>query len=425
MIQNSIIDEKKDKLNKALFLAFSYYAAVLLLPIVQQVITVYVQITAVSFCLILVFCSRALQEKMFSFIFPFLLFVLLESIYGIIYGDGSTYNFIKSIYDVITVVLPAIVCYFLLISNNTKTIKYIVYVVLIFLFITSITSIRGLQMYPMASKMMAVNSEKDDVNLVYFNMKNIGGFLIAYMCPLVLPMLFASFKQKKIRLSLLVIITIPIIVYVIMTQYAIALLILFLSVFSFLLPKGFSNKKFMSLTITAIIFILVFRPIIGDIFYYISAHSESSMISSRFKAMADVFMGIGNDSDVLVERQIVYSFSIESFMKYPLLGSFVYGSGGAGGHSFILDVLANFGIMGGAVLFLLYRQITTKLYLPFKNNEYYGYMLWTFMETIILSILNPKPHFFIIALVVPLIAYLLQNKKYTLEGKKAVLLESD
>ena len=75
-----------------------------------------------------------------------------------------------------------------------------------------------------------------------------------------------------------------------------------------------------------------------------------------------------------------------SFLTFgPFFGKLLGNPTTSGGHSFILDSLADYGIIGGTALFFCYRNIFRHFCGVFKDKEGYGFVLWAFVQTIILS----------------------------------------
>jgi hypothetical protein len=97
------------------------------------------------------------------------------------------------------------------------------------------------------------------------------------------------------------------------------------------------------------------------------------------------------------------------------LGGVFHGSNNIGGHSFILDIITSFGLLGITSLFLAYRQIFSWFYKPFQRESYFGYMLWALLISIILAILNTVPNILAVGFILPMAAYLIQQKQKNLE----------
>lgn len=104
-------------------------------------------------------------------------------------------------------------------------------------------------------------------------------------------------------------------------------------------------------------------------------------------------------------RIFLYERSIRTFFDNPLFGTMLKGGGGVGGHSFILDTIGVYGIFGIALLFFMYRKIYRLFFEPFKNEDGYGYVLWLFLQSILLSCINTGLWLPVLTLFTPVILY--------------------
>jgi hypothetical protein len=98
----------------------------------------------------------------------------------------------------------------------------------------------------------------------------------------------------------------------------------------------------------------------------------------------------------------LYRLSFTTFLQHPLFGTFLSGGGGVGGHSYILDILGRYGLLGATLLYFMYRKIYYYFVAPFKDKPGYGFVLWTFLQAILLSVLNPGMWLNVLTLIVPI-----------------------
>ena len=59
-----------------------------------------------------------------------------------------------------------------------------------------------------------------------------------------------------------------------------------------------------------------------------------------------------------------------------------------GGHSFIFDTMAQYGMFGIIFLIAMYRIIYKYLFRPYKNCEGFGFVFWTFLQILMFSAVN-------------------------------------
>ncbi|MBO4433508.1 MAG: hypothetical protein J5852_08255 [Clostridia bacterium] len=133
---------------------------------------------------------------------------------------------------------------------------------------------------------------------------------------------------------------------------------------------------------------------------------SSDSVSGRLTALAGGVEGLENFEDNRLE---LYTMSLSAFFKSPLFGQLFSTTSYAGGHSFILDSLASYGILGGTTLFFIYRSIYKFFFKPFYNEAGFGFVLWSFVQAIILSFVNTGMWINVLALFIPIILYLFYN----------------
>lgn len=402
-------------------IALIYYVAILLLPAMSFYVSVNFNLVVIIFIVYTIFFNC--KSTAFKIILPFTLILVLQFVWFLIHTSSST-PVILSLYNTIGFILPTLISFYLLSNNYRKTIKLIIITSVVFLFITSITSIIGLKQFPTASRELATGDGNSEVISLY-NSLNIGGFGFVYMFPVVLPIFFPLFNSKKLHVIFLLILIALFGLFVMKSEYTIASITFVLSVLSFFFNRKYSLKRYLLLVSLAVVFVLFLKPLFADIFYSISNGLEDNiMLKERLTSLGDGLLGIDkNERSTLNDRREVYEMSIDTINKFPILGGLMSDSSTTtGGHSFILDLMALFGIVGWLALFMLYRQMLKILYLPFKKKSYYGYMFWSFLMSIILSLINTSPNIFAIGLFVPIVAFYLQNDSYKFANNTAELL---
>ncbi len=387
-----------------------YYLADMLLPVSQYYSSVYINIFAV---LVIVYTILKNIEfnKITLFVKPIILIMVLITINTII-REGSSKGTIIAFYSTILIFLPSILSFYLITTNEIKTIKFLIAIILAFVFITSITSIYGLIEYPLAARDMATGMKDDPVLQIYYKM-NIAGFSIIYMIPILIPMIYVLFSQKPLKYYQLIILTIPMLYFVYKSQYTIAIIITVFIIVGSIFARKYTFSKFLFGSIFAVILFFILQPMIAGLFHQISA-TQSYDVGIRLNALGDKIMDGSTTSETIELRQNAYINSIETFFSSPILGNTLTNTGTIGGHSFILDMIAGYGIIGIIAIYLMYRQIYRYLYKVHRSYKYFGYMMVSFIFSTILSIFNTSPNLFAICLFVPLVAFviLFNNKNH-------------
>ena len=397
---------------------YLFYCAYTIMPVFSFLFTVYIQIAIVLFILFHIFSGRN-TRSLIRFSLPFSLIFIFELITNIKVANDVA-DFIGVLYDSLLFVLPIFLIYYLLINNYRNAILKFITISSVLFIITIITSIYGLLSDVNAARIMSAGNVAESV-IMNYNKQNIGGFAIAYMIPVVLPMLFAYYSKKKISLFVFVPVLGSLTYYIYLAQFSIALILFVLSFTSIFIAYKYSSKRFMLIILTIFLISSQIKPILTEVLYFAAEYNESQAVSVRLKSMGDITSGVGTKALEYTERIDRYSKSIDAFKSSPIIGVF-YTSKKPGGHSFLLDYLALFGILGIIGLVIFYRQVYNFLYRPFKNESYYGYMIWSLFSSLILGFLNPTASIFIICFIVPLMAYSLQDKKYVIKRRKGLLV---
>jgi hypothetical protein len=400
-------------------IAYLYYLALFLTPIIQAYISVYVQVFLVTFCLIDILIKLSTGRFVF-FSYPIFLYLLLQLISGLLSESTGAYQFILNNYSLVVLYFHVFFAYFILVTNNKKAINLIIVTSLVLVTITCVTSIIGLQKVPMAARLIATPSTSQ-ADLLSFRRLNIGGFRFVYTCVLLVPLIIASYKNRKLKLWTFILLIVPISYYVLKTQYALALITLLLGFTSFFLPRRLNIKKTAMFFIGIAITFFLIRPLVAQALYFMANNVNSYMLQVKISSAADLIAAKDNNTASLMARQMAYEESINLFLDNPITGTF-FDSEKIGGHSFVFDTLARFGVFGLLLLILIYGNIYRYFFLPFRDTPYFGYMIMTFALNLFLSFLNPIENIFIIGLFAPFFVYRLLDAEYVIVDGKGKLI---
>lgn len=273
--------------------------------------------------------------------------------------------------------------------------------------ITIITTIVGLQQYPDAARWLATASSSDESKLILYEWKNIGGYDFVYSVVLLYPLLIFAYKRKKIGLVLSGCISAGIFIMLIFAEYTTALLLFLITTVLFFVKRKLSGKEVGVLIVVAFLLCIVFSKYVSEFLLWLGDTLNNDVFTPRLYALAGGQEGLQAAED---NRLLLYTSSINTFMSNPLLGTFMTGGYGTGGHSFILDTLAQFGLMGAAVLYFMYNRLYVIFYKPLKEEEGYGYILWAFVQAILLSTINTGMWLNVLALYIPILVYVMYGK---------------
>jgi hypothetical protein len=384
-----------------------YYLGNLLLPIFDFVFPVYFDVANL---LMLVILTLRVKKVLIKFVIPIIPILFIQLIQAFLINDGFK-DISLNLYNNIVSIFPLILSYYLISSNDVVLIRRIVNFIIVAVFITAITSINGLIAEPDAIKFMAGNISSS-IDIRSYNIRNIGGFSFLYIVPIIIPMIFALYHNKILGSLKCFLIAGCLFYFIFISQFTIALLGGIISLSSFFLARDFSYRKNLIFIIFLLLITVFFRSFIGHIAYdFANMSIIDKEVAVRVNAIGDVILGLESTDDEYLLRQLAYDKSIGEFTKSILFGGFIDGVIKIGGHSFFLDTIAGFGLIGLLILIFTYAYFYKVFYMGFRKFNFFGYMNWAYFISIFFSALNPVSNFLAIGLIIPLVAYYIQYKK--------------
>ena len=337
----------------------------------------YMGIVVVTVVFTFVACGLKNIREYVTLLVPFVLFELLQ----MLVADKS--NLLLLGYRVLLFMLPVCLGYFLI--RYSDNLKLYAWCVIIVYSITLVTTIIGCINNPNAARILATTATSQDATAVKFNWQNIGGFSFVYSCTLLYPLVILALKQKRIHFIVAVILAIGIFALSVNTEYTISLMLVLITSMLFFLPNNLSAKKLFLLGILALLFTVVFSGVVAALLSEVAKIIGNNTMGEKMVLIFGGEEAINSFDDKRIDR---YLSSLTEFAKNPLFGNFLT-SGKYGGHSFILDTLAEFGLLGGVLMFFMYRGIYRCFYKPYTEKIGSGYVVWLFIIPIFLSLINP------------------------------------
>ena len=197
-----------------------------------------------------------------------------------------------------------------------------------------------------------------------------------------------GFKQKKIPLFFVILFAVAEFVLAVNTEYTISLMLILFSSLMFLLPRDLTPKQFIIISVVGLVVVITFSSLVAVLMDHIGNLIGNKIMAEK---MSSVFSGREAMEAMEDRRMVRYMTSVETFLKNPLFGCFTDGNfkSKIGGHSFILDNLAKYGVIGITLMFFMYKQIFKMFYKPLANIMGFGFVTWLFVQPIVLSALNP------------------------------------
>lgn len=375
----------------------------IIMPIISRIISTYFTTYAYMLIVILIMTgivftngATSLNRYCGGVLFPFIIFNLLtfftrsESL--VLWG-----------YSILLNLLPIVLGYFV-VRNTKADISYYRNTIVTAFAVTIITTCIGVIRYPFAARVLATIESANDADAVLYSWQNIGGYEFVYMVVLLYPLLILAYKRKKIGLIPTVVSASTVYLLTILSEYTTALLLLLITSLLFLGRRELTSNNIIVFLIFSIVCMFLLKDIVPDLLQWIGSLTGSETMLERLNSLAGGKTGLEQSES---NRIFLYERSIRTFFSNPLFGTMFRGGGGVGGHSFILDTLGVYGISGMFLLFFMYRKIYRLFFLPFRNQPGYGYVLWFFLQTILLSSINTGMWIPVLTLFAPVILYMI------------------
>lgn len=347
---------------------------------------------------------KSLLKLVPIFIIP-LLDVFISSTNALSFFQGIS-GFLQSL------ILPILAIY-IYEWNDLKMAKLIFLTFIGVNIITCFTTYNGCLMYPNASRDLATDSITSSPFYYLYLAANIGGINFIYNTVLISGLVIYTIKNFRyidrgyILLPLCIIYLGLIFITLLAAEYTFSVLLFVSYVFLFYVRGVFSIKKFFVLGTFVILSFFVFKPLVSSSLKSVSEIVRSENIANRVYDLHLKLEGKHTqDSSDFDARKDRYVKSFEQFKNTPI-GCWSFK--GMGGHSFILDSLAKYGILGLILVILAYVYIYRYYLSPYKDFYIFGYGFYIFFLFIIMSVLNP--HFFtnVIMFVFPLYVFIYQG----------------
>lgn len=387
-----IINKKKLPMNIVIFIIVLYS----IMPWVSRVISLY--LTTYFYLVILTFAAvyiafvngKASLYRNIYLLIPFL-------VWRVLILFSTTTGVVLWLYQSLIELIPVMLGQYIL-NYRKKENKFYVFVIIAAFSLTIITTISGLMIYPEASRWLATADSAQESKLIIYNMLNIGGYNFIYSVVLLYPILILAFKRKRIGLIPTVVSALVMLVLIIASGYTTALLLFGVSSFLLLFDKNINGKQILIFLIAIGIIAIVANHYLSEIFSWLARNVDNSNISYRLQLLADGKDALLNSED---NRLQLYGDSLRIFLQNPFFGLLLGQGGEIGGHSFILDYLANYGLFGMVFLIYMYRTIYLLFFKPYQEYMGYGFVVWSFIQTIAFSCVNTGMWLYVLTLYIP------------------------
>ena len=377
---------------------------------------------AVLVSVLFIFLFLFTPKKLFKLLFPIIIVNIVDLVYSIIDSHSNLINSLIEVSEILQILIYPYAFYYIIRTRNRPLLYYFFILLLLTIITTIITTNIGCYKYPGIIRSV-VGFGKESPQYFISLINNIGGFDFIYSLVLYTPIFIFFFKYKnKLRYSMMIgvlsFLTVLVIGQTLLyAEFSLAIVFYILSLILFFMPRILMFKKFLLIISFAVVSFFIMRPVIVEGLINISEKIESSAVSGRIYDLSISLQGeeVDDKSDIN-SRMERYQKSIDGFIQNPLGIWDHYDS--AGGHSFILDTIAEYGVLGVFLLAIMFFSIFRNFVLPYKNKTFYGYILFPFGVSVLLALLNPHVYFDFFTFFTPLCFYVYTKQRdYKLQKK--------
>ena len=327
------------------------------------------------------------------------------------------YNISENIYRLMQMFFWALMCEYICRNDSIKFSKYIYVIVITSIIITCITTYQGHLLITNISRFLTARSDDLQFRLMCA-MLNIGGFDFVYNLVLLLP--FVIFNVKYIHSSILgkviaALLACLMFMTIYISSFSMAIIFSSLSLFIFILPSKLNVKKSVGIIFVTAIVIISLIDIFPKIFAELSEFVESEDVSMRMEELSDITSGRETSGDGQ-DRMNNYSISYENFIN-----NFLTGSGNkSGGHSFVLDTMALYGIWGLILIVIQFAALFRITIFPHLKSEYSTIFIFVYILHFFVCLSNPHFFYNVFILFMPLYIRFHERTKSVILGRKTI-----
>lgn len=365
---------------------------------------------------LLVSINLARFQNIVRFIIPIFCLYFLDIIFIQPHDINSLEGIMRLFSGMMQILIYPLLASYAINKGNVKLAMWLLVLFLSVEFTTYITSIMAESAIPGIIRMNP--GQLRDNDQMMYTMKtsmNVGNFDTVYGCATLVPIGILLIKWRselfanKLYQLLTVMATAMMIYFVYVSQFTTALVGTFIMSLTIVCPKHLSLSYFKKTIWISLVVVILTWSILPPVLHIIADSVDSEIMAERFEGIAITLEG-GNDSGSLdVElRQAAYEKPLQAISSTLMVGT--WSDDGNGGHSYLLDTVGKYGIIGVILLLVYYKSILKLFYTPYKNEPWVYYYLYGLLGVTFFYAFNPSELFQQVLFCYPLSAFLINNK---------------
>lgn len=409
---NSAFCLKNTFFSNIILLIILLRCAIVLMPVLTTLTSQIINISSLLFlfCVLFVNGQRLTSREWINCIIVCAVSIL-ETISTLFSNSGT---FVVTLYGFIQTIIWPLFGFYVVSNFSIKQQSVIAGSVILMIAITMITTYIGCLQYPSITRNLATPSSVETGLQEIASIQNIGGFSFVYTVSLMSPLVIFSLKKSNMfRKIICIVLLLLLFKFILATGYTTAFFVVIASLFLLRMPDDNQRWFFFKLIVFAFFIVILFKFLLSDILLNFSQVVGNDEISIRLNEVAKLLSGedLGTADDT-VSRIELWEKSLTGFFQ-----NIIFGTKSIGGHSYIFDNMALYGILGLISLILSFKG-TRFCLIKSNSNAYsaiYGYRIFIYEINLFLCLFNTVNFIFITTFFYPVLFNVYQSRVNEME----------
>ncbi len=260
-------------------------------------------------------------------------------------------------------------CYILK-SGNKNFCRAIIITFLIIILMDAITTLQAVQIDDQALREASMGKDgMVDEEIVMLGVANVNHIFSYITCIPIMFILIINQKSTVLKLIMIAIL-LTLIVAVVNAGFTMAMTIMAIAMF-LLLSNSISKKPAVKLMFVIVVLFLVLIIDWAQVILFVGSKITNPSVKQRLSDLYNL-LEFGSQGDALSSRTSGYIKGLEGFLQSPIIGNIILDSKKTSGHSTIIDIMSNWGLIGITVyLGYLINMFKASVSYVLKKDTFY------------------------------------------------------
>ena len=288
--------------------------------------------------------------------------------------------------------------------NSWNELEILIPFVLILLVIFNLKTLSIIHFNPNAARDLVRNDE----STYSYLRQGAGGYGLLYPQVCIFPMMIAwlmrAIRKNRLFFAAGVAWLISYVLFILDSGYTIAVVATVVSLIILFFYKRKSITLAMTVTLVLIILIVWLIGYVPSVRNFLLDIFDGTKVA---KKVNDIYMSVTTDTvaDSIFVRMQAYQTSLTSILKFSVLGGLWFGE--IGGHSALLDTVAQYGFWGGYLFINMMYCVPMQIKKTTENAKCLQIANASFISTLLITLLNSAPYQFVFLILIfqPILYY--------------------